>query len=191
MQRWKKWVANSAVATLLLGSGTSAVWAANPDGAVKEDQAHQVHHGGQHDGKHGKHMPLTEQQKAALQKAGVDPQVMREGQRAIHDVLRSMKTDGHALHEIVRNSNDQNLKDQVDADLKPFRDQMGQARDLHVQNRQLHEEFISAVNASDTAKIKSLFSKMQANQMQELKHVKAAQKVIQDELAKVQKQVKK
>jgi hypothetical protein len=189
MQRWKKWVANSAMAAMVLGGSTSAVWAANPVGTVaKEDQAHQVHHGGHHDGKHG---PLTDEQKAALKKAGVDPQVMRETQREIHDVLRSMKADGHALHELVRNSNDQKLRDQVDTDLKSFRDQMSQARDLHVQNRQLHEDFISAVNASDTAKIKALFNKMQANQKQELKYVQVAKKVMQEELDKVQKQVKK
>jgi hypothetical protein len=194
MQRWKKWVASTAMTALLLGGSTSAVWAANTDApANNQDQHqpvdHQQGHHGHHEGKHNKH-PLTNQQKEAMKKAGVDPQAMRETQQQIHDVLKTIKHDGHALHEIVRNANDKKLRDQVDADLKAFRDSMGQARDLHHQNRALHDDFVTAVNASESAKIKELFNKMQANQKQELKYVQTAQKVMQDELKKIQQQVK-
>ncbi|MGZ4111942.1 MAG: hypothetical protein ACXVP5_05830, partial [Tumebacillaceae bacterium] len=84
MQRWKKWVASMAMTALLLGGSTSAAWAANTDApapANNQDQHqpvdHQPGHHGHHEGKHNKH-PLTDQQKEAMKKAGVDPQAMRD-----------------------------------------------------------------------------------------------------------------
>lgn len=194
MQQWKKWLSALAITALLLG-GTGAAQAADTpaNGNTQGQDDKSVDHHGEHhkhDGQHqGKHK-LTPEQKDALKKAGIDPQVMKETQHEIRETLRSIKNQGHELHELVRNSKDSKLRSQVQEDLEAFRENMRQAHELHKANRDLHDQFITAVDKSDTAKIKDLFNKMQANQKQELKFVQAAEKAMAAELKKVQGQVK-
>jgi hypothetical protein len=182
MAKWKNILAGTMIAGLIFGVTGYAIAETTdtkPSVAktVKEEQnMHKVHKG-----------KLTEEQKQALKEAGVDLRQLKDVHKQVRDGFKSLHEKGKTLKEIVKDSQNEELKKQIKADLESVHAQLKQVRELHKANKELRKDLRAAVQASDSAKIKDAYDKLLANQKNELELINQANKALDAELKKVQK----
>jgi hypothetical protein len=179
MNKWMKLVAGAVVATALVG-GAGAVYADTTSTAQQPAQTQS----GAKDAVKGDHVKLTKEQKQALKNAGIDRKAARESAQQLKAAHKSLKADMKQLREKVKGNKD--LKKQLKQDLSSQKDLRNQLRDLGKQNKDLKTQFKVAVQAADSAKIKDVFSKQDANRQQELKLVQQLDSAAKVALQKAQ-----
>jgi len=176
MMKFKQIVVSAVLGTaLVVGSSSYAL-------AEDAEPVHQHEHGVRH-GEHGKHHQLTEEQKAALQQAGVDIKKLKETELQLRDTVKSIHQQGKELKEVAKDNQD--LKQQIRSDLQPVKENFKQVRELRKTNHALRQELKAAVDAKDTAKIKATYEKLVANQQQALQLLQEIDVKMKAEVQKV------
>ncbi|MGZ4112251.1 MAG: hypothetical protein ACXVP5_07440 [Tumebacillaceae bacterium] len=176
MKKWTKLVATAAVVTALVG-GTGATYAATQSSqpqTTSQAKAKQK----------SDHVKLTKEQKQALKDAGIDKKAAREQAKQLKQASKALKADLKQVKAKVKGNKD--LKKQVKQDATATKDLTSQLRDLHKQDKDLRTQFKAALQAADSAKIKDLFNKLNANRTQELTLIQQLDTAAKAELQKVQ-----
>lgn len=176
MMKFKQMVVGAVLSAALVVAGSSYAWAATEETPVHEHQ-HEKH------GKHEKHHKLTEEQKAALQQAGVDIKKLKETEQQLRSTVKSIHEQGKELKAAAKDNQD--LKQQIKSDLQPVKANFQQVRELRQTNHELRKALKDAVEAKDTAKIKATYEKLVENQQQALRLLQEIDGKMKAEVQKV------
>ncbi|KEO84512.1 hypothetical protein [Tumebacillus flagellatus] len=184
----KKLLAGTTLAAILALGGGAAAFAATDDNASTTQQTpsatQQVQEHG-HQGEHKK-IQLTEQQKQAIKDSGVDFQAMKATKKQLWETGKSIRETHKQLKDLADTSTDKNLKKQIKADLKSSEDSMTKLKDLRKTGKDLHKQLHDAVQTADSAKIKDIAAKIEANNQEALKLMQTLDASLKAELTKVQ-----
>ena len=112
----------------------------------------------------------------------VDARVQEE---QIRSVKHSLKLDSRQLRHLVRQANDDKLREQVKHDLQPFHDKLAKAHELRQADEELKKEIHAARLNKDLAEERRLTGELVQNKKQQLRYLQQAHQDLQAELKKV------
>ena len=112
----------------------------------------------------------------------VDARVQEE---QIRSVKHSLKLDSRELRHLVRQANDDKLREQVKYDLQPFHDKLAKAHELRRVDEELKKEIHAARLNKDLAEERRLTGELVQNKKQQLHYLQRARQDLQAELKKV------
>ncbi|MGB8954931.1 MAG: hypothetical protein WCC10_06120 [Tumebacillaceae bacterium] len=112
----------------------------------------------------------------------VDARVQEE---QIRSVKHSLMLQSRELRHLVRQANDDKLKEQVKNDLKPFHAKLEKAHELRQLDEELKKEIHAARLKKDLAEERRLTGELVKNKKQQLRYLQQAQQDLRAELKKV------
>ncbi|MBL0386133.1 hypothetical protein JJB07_05645 [Tumebacillus sp. ITR2] len=183
MKNFQKLLVGTTLAAALALGGGAAAFAATDDPATTTTPAPSAEH--HHKGEHQK-VKLTDQQKQAIKDAGVDFKSMKETKKQMWETRKSIKESHQQLQDLEKNTTDKALKKQIKSDLKTTEADLAKLKELRTTGKDLHKQLHDAVLASDSAKIKEVAAKIQAQNQDALKLMQTIDATLKAELTKAQ-----
>ena len=103
----------------------------------------------------------------------------------IRSLKNSLKLESRELRRLVRQAQDESLREQVKRDLKPFHAHLEKAHELRKIDDELKKEIHAARLQKDLAEERRLASELVQNKKQQLECLQQAEKALQAELSKI------